>query len=153
MPGCLNITSAQKWYAVIFLISAEKVSRHNKRNFLHLLNKSRGFATQFLQITTSKVVQKCKKLFCQAGKLFFAEIWKITACHFWADVMLRQPRIQASRVSTAQKSRGLRVVLFQKLFLGYIFCFLGDSFGRCIFEQYAHETNLKKKRSVKMSWN
>ena len=62
--------------------------------------------------------------------------------------MLRQPRIRASRASPAQKSRGLRVVLFQKLFQGYIFCFLGDSFGRCIFEQYARETNLKKKRSV-----
>ena len=84
-------------------------------------------------------------------KLFSAEIWKITACLFWADVMLRQPRIQASRASPAQKSRGLRVVLFQKLFQGYIFCFLGDSFGRCIFEQYARETNLKKKRSVRLS--
>ena len=43
------------------------------------------------------------------------------------------------------------MVLFQNLFQGYIFCFLGDSFGRCIFEQYAYETNLKKKRSVSMS--
>jgi hypothetical protein len=40
------------------------------------------------------------------------------------------------------------VVLFQKNFKGYIFCFLGDSVGRYIFEQFAHETNLKKKRSV-----
>jgi hypothetical protein len=40
------------------------------------------------------------------------------------------------------------VFKFQKLFQGYIFCFLGDSFGRCIFEQYASETDLKKKRSV-----
>ena len=63
--------------------------------------------------------------------------------------MLRQPRIQASRASPAQKSRGLRVVSFQKLFQGYIFCFLEDSFGRCIFEQYARETNLKKKRSAR----
>ena len=40
------------------------------------------------------------------------------------------------------------MVLFQKLFQGYIVCFLGDSFGRYVFEQYARETNLKKKRSV-----
>ena len=40
------------------------------------------------------------------------------------------------------------MVLFQKLFQGYIFCFLGDSFGWYLFEQYARETNLKKKRSV-----
>ena len=65
--------------------------------------------------------------------------------------MFRQLHIWASRASPAQKQRGLRVVLFQKLFQGNISCFLGDSFGRCIFEQYARETNLKKKRSVNLS--
>ena len=43
------------------------------------------------------------------------------------------------------------MVLFQKLFQGYIFCFLGDSFGQCIFEKYARETNLKKERSLVLS--
>ena len=62
--------------------------------------------------------------------------------------MLRQPRIRASRASPAQKWRGLRVVLFTKRFKGYIFCFLGDLVGRYIFEQFARETNLKKKHSV-----
>ena len=36
----------------------------------------------------------------------------------------------------------------KNLFQGYIFCFLEDLFGCYIFEQYARETNLKKKRSV-----
>ena len=135
-----------------FKFLQKKVSWLKIRNLLHWLNDSRGFATWCLQITTPKVIQKCWKLFCQAVKLFSAEIWKMTACHVWADVMFRQPCIQASRASPAQKSRGLRVILFQKLFQGNIFCFLGDSFGRCIFEQYACETNLKKKRSVKLSW-
>jgi hypothetical protein len=45
------------------------------------------------------------------------------------------------------------VVLFQKLFKGYIVCFLGDSIGQYIFEQFAHETNLKKKRSVSVRQN
>jgi hypothetical protein len=67
--------------------------------------------------------------------------------HFWADVMLRQPPFWASRAYPAQKSRGLRVALFQKLFKGYIF-FLGHSVGRYVFELFACETNLKKKRSV-----
>ena len=62
--------------------------------------------------------------------------------------MLRQPRIWASRASLAQKWQGLRLVLSKKLFKGYIFGFLGDSVARCIFEQFARETNLKKKRSV-----
>ena len=48
--------------------------------------------------------------FSQAGKLFSADIWKMTKCHFWANVMLRQPHLRASRASPAQKSQGLRVV-------------------------------------------
>ena len=40
--------------------------------------------------------------------------------------------------------------MFQKLFKGYIFCFLGRLVGEKIFEQYARETNLKKKRSVRL---
>ena len=71
-------------------------------------------------------------------------------CHFWADVMLRQSHVRASRASPAQKWRGLRVVLFQKLFKGYILCFLGNSFGQYVFKLFAYETNLKKKRSVNM---
>ena len=52
--------------------------------------------------------------FCQAWKLFSTKIWKMLECHFWAYVMLRQSRLQASRASPAQKSRGLRVVLSKK---------------------------------------
>ena len=62
---------------------------------------------------------------------------------------MRQPRFRASRASPAQKSRGLMVVLLQKLFKGYIFCFLVHSVGGYVFELFARETNLKKKRSVK----
>ena len=47
----------------------------------------------------------------------------MTELHFWADVILRQPRIRAS---SAQKLRRSRVVLFQKLFKGNILCFLGN---------------------------
>ena len=36
----------------------------------------------------------------------------------------------------------------ENLFKGYIFGFLGVSIGRYVFEQFARETNLKKKRSV-----
>ena len=62
--------------------------------------------------------------------------------------MLRQPRVRSSRDASAEKSMGLRVVLFQKRFKGYIFCFLGHSVGRYIFELFARETKLQKKRSV-----
>ena len=51
-----------------------------------------------------------QEYFWQARKLFSAEIWNKTECHFWANVMLRQPRFRASRASIAQKMRGLRAV-------------------------------------------
>ena len=70
--------------------------------------------------------------FSPDGKFFSAQIWKRTECHFWADVILRQPNFQASRAFCAQKLRFLRVVLFQKLFK--VFCFLGHSVGRYGFE-------------------
>ena len=44
---------------------------------------------------------------------------------------------------------GFEVALFQKHFKGYIFCFLGHSVSKYIFELFARETNLKKKRSVR----
>ena len=72
----------------------------------------------------------------------------MTEFHIWAHVMLRQTRIRASRASPAQKSRGLRVVVLQKLFKSYIFCFLGNSFRRYVFKLFARETNLKKKLNV-----
>ena len=74
----------------------------------------------------------------------------MTECHFWADVMLRQRPVRASKASFSQKWLGFRVVVFQKLFKGYNFWFRGDSFGRYIFELFARETNVRKKRSV--SW-
>ena len=46
--------------------------------------------------------------------------------------MLRQPLIRAS---PAQKSRRLRVVLFQKLFKSYNFCFLCNSISQYICPQ------------------
>ena len=64
--------------------------------------------------------------------------------NFWADVMLRQNHIQASRPSPA----GFEGGFIPKTFLGQHF--LEDSFGQCIFKQYARETNFKKKRSLKV---
>ena len=51
-----------------------------------------------------------QEYFRQTGKLFSAEIWKIAECQFWADVMLTQFHLRASRASPAKKLQGLRVV-------------------------------------------
>ena len=73
-----------------------------------------------------------QKPFHQAGKLFSAEIWKMAECHFWADVMLRQSHVRASRASPAQKSQGLRVVCCKNFSRSTFFVFwvtwLVDSF-------------------------
>ena len=61
--------------------------------------------------------------------------------------MLRQSHVRASRASPAQKFEG---GLFQKHFKGYIFCFLSHLVGGYLFEQFAFETNLKKKRSMSL---
>ena len=76
-------------------------------------------------------------------RFFFKFVSRANCSNFQANVMWRQPRIRASRASPAQKWRGLRVVLFQKLFKGYIYCLLGikvinvgsDTFGNPIFHE------------------
>ena len=64
--------------------------------------------------------------FCQARKFFLAEISKMIKCHFWGNVMLRQPHDRASRAYLTQKLQALKVVLIQKLFKAYIFLFFGE---------------------------
>ena len=81
----------------------------------------------------------------------------MTKFYFWTDVMLRQPRLRASRASPSQKYRGLRVVLHQKLFKAFILYRLGSSVGWYVFALFALETNWKKKHSVEQmcsqKWN
>ena len=69
------------------------------------INESRCFFTWLLQITTPKVLQKCAETFLSSRELFFCRNLKNCRCHFWADVMLRQPRILISRASLAQKGQ------------------------------------------------
>ena len=57
----------------------------------------------FCKLQPLKLYKIVQEPFCQAWKLFSAEIWKMLECHFWADVMLRQSRFRASRASPAQK--------------------------------------------------
>ena len=106
------------------------------------------FPNDFADYNPQSCIKNVQEFFCQAGKSFFCRNLKKTEFHFWANVMLRQPQVWASRAFPAQKNRYLRVVLFQKLFKGYIFCFLGHTIGWYIFELFVCETNLKKKYTV-----
>ena len=130
MRGCLKIKSAQKWQSPIIKFLKKSFPAQQKSFCIFLYN-------------FGDCIVICKNHVAKPRDSF-AQIWKMTECPFWADVMLRQPcirPIRASRASPASKWPGLRVVLFQKL------CFLGESL-RYIFELFAHETNLKKKSAV-----
>ena len=71
----------------------------------------------------------------------------MTDCHFWTNIMLRQPRVRASRASPAQKLQGLRVVLCQKLFKGYFFVLI-HSVDRYVFEHFLPVKQIWRKSAV-----
>ena len=50
----------------------------------------------------------------------------MTEFHFWADVMLRQPRVWASRASPDQKWQGLKVVYSKNFSRATFFVFWSD---------------------------
>ena len=60
--------------------------------------------------TTLYSFNRCRKFLLSSQETFFCKIWKMFECQFWANVMLRQFRIWASRDSPAQKSQDLRAV-------------------------------------------
>ena len=62
--GCLKITSAQKWHSKIYEISAEK-------SFQAWQKKS---AYDICKLQPPKLYKNVQELYCQAGKLFSAEI-------------------------------------------------------------------------------
>ena len=79
----------------------------------------------FCKLQPSKLYKNVQEPFCQARNLFSAEIGKMAECHIWANLMLRQSRLWASRASPAQKSQGLSVVC-SKNFSRATFLFFGS---------------------------
>ena len=66
---------------------------------------------------------KCRKYFLSSLEIIFCRNLKNFGMSFQANVMLRQSRLQASRASHAQKSRGLRVVLSKNFSRATFFVF------------------------------
>ena len=56
---------------------------------------------------------------------FLQKFGKMLECHFGANLMLKQPRFRASRVSPAQKSQGLREVYSKNFSRATFFVFWG----------------------------
>ena len=108
-------------------------------------NSSRKIALLFTVESTQQALKYHTALFqiCFTGNKF--EIWKISECNFCNVETVSPPGFQGLSCSKVQ---GFEGGLFQKLFKGYIFCFLGHLVGRYIFGLSTRETNFMKKRTV-----
>ena len=120
----------------------KKKSWLEKMNYLLILNESRVFLHNFWKWQHTNLSKNVLEIFCQADKLFSAEIWKMTKCRFCFNVMLRQPLIQASRGWGWLYSKNFSWAIF--------FYLLRNSFGWLVFELFACETNLQEKHRVNL---
>ena len=91
---------------------------------------------------------KCSKSLLSSLETFFCRNLKNVGMSFLDPCNVETVSPPGFQGLSCSKVAGFEGALFQKLFKGYIFCFLGHLFGRYIFEQNTHETNLMKKRSV-----
>ena len=93
---------------------------------------------------------KCRKFLLSSQETCFCRNLKNDRMSFLDQCDVEAASLPGIYSLSCSKVKGFEV-LFQKLFKGYIFCFLGLSIGWYVFEQFARETNLKKKRSVLLS--
>ena len=91
---------------------------------------------------------KSRKSLLSSLEFFFGRNLKNVGMSFLVQCNVETAMLPGIQGLSCSKDEGFEGSLFQKLFKGYIFCFLGVSIGRYVFEQFARETNLKKKRSV-----
>ena len=93
---------------------------------------------------------KCRKFLLSIQETCFCRNLKNDRMSFLDQYNVEAASFPGIYSLSCSNDEGFEGSLFQKLFKGYIFCFLGVSIGRYVFEQFARETNLKKKRSVKL---
>ena len=103
IQGCLNITLAQKWYFVIFQISAEKSFLAWQKSFCIFLYKFVGCNLQKQCGKTSRFIKWEQGFLSSSLETIFCRNLKNDKCHFWVDAIFRQPCIWASKTSPAQK--------------------------------------------------
>ena len=96
----------------------------------------------FCKLQPTKMYKNVRNFFVKPGNFFLQKFEKLK--HVIFELMECLDSFTSGHPGPLLlKSSEVWGWFFQKLFQGYIFCFLGDLLGRCIFEQYAHETNLK----------
>ncbi len=94
---------------------------------------------------------KCRKFILSSQETCFCRNLKNDRTSFLDQCNVEAASLPGIYSLSCSNDEGFEGSLFKKLFKGYIFCFVGVSIGRYVFEQFARETNLKKKRSVPLS--
>ena len=117
---------------------------------------AQSYTTQGVVICKSHVERplnsfnKCRKFLLSSLETFFCRNLKNARVSFLGLCKVKTVSRPGFQGLSCSKVAGFEGGLFQKLFKGYIFCFLGHLVGGKIFEEFARETNLKKKRSVSL---
>ena len=94
---------------------------------------------------------KCRKFLLSSQETFICKNLKKYRMSFLSQCNVEaasHPGLQGLSCSKVARFEGGFIT---KTFQGLHFLFSGGLVGQYIFEQFAHETNLKKKRSVSMS--
>ena len=94
-----------------------------RKKFSGLTTKLLTIFIQFLGLWFAKIMWQdlyfhsasAENLFYQAWKIFSAKICKISECHFWANIMLRQFRLPCRASLSCSKEAGFEGGLFEKL--------------------------------------
>ena len=136
--------------STFFKILQKKVSRLDKKAPAHF------YTILGLVICKNHVARpllsfnKCRKSFLSSLETFFCRNLKNVRMSFLGQCNVETVSPPGFQVLSCSKVAGFEGGLFQKLFKGYIFCFLGHLVGRYIFELPTRETNLMKKRCVSL---
>ena len=101
----------------------------------------------FANYNTQSCIKMCRS-FIVEPETFFCRSLKNGRMSFLDQCNVETVSRLGFQGLSCSKVAGFEGGSFQKLFKGYIFCFLGHLVGGQLNEQFAHETNLKKKRSV-----
>ena len=78
---------------------------------------------KFANYNHQSCTKMCRSFIAKPENFFSAEIKKMAECHSWAEVMLSQSCVWASRASPAQKLQGLRVDYSKKFSRATFFVF------------------------------
>ena len=152
-PGCETVSTLH-WtkndIPTFFKFLRKKVSRLDKKAPAHVYT--------ILGIVVCKKhverplysLNKCRKSLLSSLETFFYRNLKNIGMSFLGQCNVETVLPPGFQGLSCSKVQGFEGGLFQKLFKGYIFCFLGHLVGRYIFELSTRETNLMKKRSVEL---